>query len=149
MPTQIKTIGKAGETPGLTTGAAIAAGYVGEKLTASLSNVALTVDGTVYNAGSLVLTAGVWLIRTKIVFSVAGITQSRCRVSLSTTSATLDTQSFIDDLSTGISSARVVKTDRFLSTAGATIYATASSSFTGTAPSTDAVNSYIEAVRIA
>ena len=134
---------------GKTDGVAVAAGYVGQVLTASLSNVALTVSGTVYNAGSLALTAGTWLVRAKIVFGGAGITQTQCRVSLSTTSAILDTQSFIDDLSVGITSARTVKADRYLTTTGTTIYATASCAFTGTAPATDASNSYIEAIRIA
>jgi len=140
---------KAGQAPGLTTGAAISAGYVGEKLTVTLSDVAIALTATTYNAGSLTLTAGVWLVRGKVVVGVSGTTMTRVRSSISTTSATLDTVTFVDDLSTGITYARSIKTDRYVNTAGTTVYLTVSSDYTGTAPSTSSANMIFEAIRIA
>jgi len=141
---------KAGSAPGLTTGAAIASGYVGEKLTASLSNVTLTASGTTYNAGSLVLTAGTWVVYGKVSFGTAGSTQTQCIAGISTTSATLDNQYITVDNSSGIANGRHLSPcPYYISTTGTTIYLVANSAFTGTAPATGASTSIFYAVRIA
>ena len=53
---------KAGSAPGLTTGAAVAAGYVGEVLQGTGTNVAITNSATYYDVASKLLTKGTWLV---------------------------------------------------------------------------------------
>ena len=60
MPTQVKSIGKAGETSGLTTGAAIASGYVGQVINGSTFSPALS--GSRAAVATIALTPGLWLI---------------------------------------------------------------------------------------
>jgi hypothetical protein len=141
---------KAGQAPGQTTGATIGAGYVGERLTASLSNVTLSVSGTLYNAGSLVLTAGTWMVYGKVAIGVAGTTQTACEVSIGTTNGVQDIGTLTRDLTSGISSTRyLAPTPQYVNTTGTTVYLQATCSFTGTAPTTIGANSLFYAVRIA
>lgn len=53
---------KGGELPGSTSGAAIAAGYIGEVKSAAVNSVGSIGDGNFNTTNQLVLPAGVWLI---------------------------------------------------------------------------------------
>jgi hypothetical protein len=79
---------RAGYAAGLTTGAAIGAGYVGEKLTASGSATSIPATSTWYNLRSITLTPGVWLVYANYTFgaSVSG-TISATVGNIATTSA--------------------------------------------------------------
>lgn len=138
------------QVKGRTSGAVISAGYVGEILTASLSDVSLAVSATVYNAGSLSLTAGVWMVYGKVQFGVAGSTQTQCDASISLTSATHDNTNRVRDNSSGISAGRyLAPCPLYVNVSSTTtVYLCASSSYTGAAPSTTGAQSALFAVRI-
>jgi len=132
-------------------GSTISAGFVGERISASLSNVTLSVSNTVYNAGTLSLTAGVWVVYGKVSFGTAGSTQNQCIAGTGLTSATLNNAQIGIDNSSGIAAARHVQAAPLylnISTT-TTVYMHARSEFTGTAPATDAASSLFYAVRIA
>jgi hypothetical protein len=135
---------------GRTDGVAQSAGYVGQKLSASLSNVTLTNSNQDYDAGSLTLTAGVWMVYAKLIIGAAGTTQTVCSVSISTTSVTTNSVNSVRDLSTTIAQSRFMAAEPFyINTAGQTIYLVAFSTFTGASPVTNAALSEFFAVRIA
>jgi hypothetical protein len=142
---------QAGFAPGLTTGATIGAGYVGERISTSPSNVTLTTANVVYNAATLSLTAGVWMVFGKVSFGTAGTTQVQCIAGISETSATLANTHIVIDNSTGIANARHLHPAPYYvnTNASKTMYLLARSDFTGTAPSTDGVSTLFYAVRIA
>lgn len=75
---------KAGSVPGLTTGATIAAGYVGEVIIATATSVPATT--ATYNVvTSITVTAGVWLLTSAVEFEPAPTTViTRCDRGLST-----------------------------------------------------------------
>jgi hypothetical protein len=77
-----------GQIPGTATNDNAAAGNVGEVLTATISNLALT-TATPVNVGSVSLTAGDWDVRGEVYFNPAGATQiHEVKAATSTTSAT-------------------------------------------------------------
>lgn len=122
---------------------------MGEKVAASLSNVTLTTSGTSYNAGSLSLSAGVWLVFTKFAVIPPGTTHTNTDVSISTTSATADNTNLVRNSSTALVASNLATSAYYVLGSTATIYAVASSSFTGTSPATAATSSALYAVRIA
>ena len=136
---------------GKTNGAAIAAGYVGEKLTASLSNVSLVTTGISVNAGSISLTAGTWLVYGKLMVSPPGATLTYTDVSISTSSVTQDITTLVRDLTTTLSLNRYLSpSPKYLSlSATTTVYLVVEQGFTGAAGGTNAANSQFYAVRIA
>jgi hypothetical protein len=76
-----------GQIPGTATNDNAAAGNVGEVLTATVSNLALT-TATPANVGSVALTAGDWDVRGDVWFNAGGTTvTATARAALSTTSA--------------------------------------------------------------
>jgi hypothetical protein len=118
-------------------------------LTATLSDVTLTNIGQDYVSGSLVLTAGTWLVSAHIRFTLAGTTMTACDSSISLNTAT-DLTYAGRDLSTGVVNTRlVVPPIRVINTTGQTIYLVSNCSFTGSAPTTSAAYSFFKAVRIA
>jgi hypothetical protein len=143
----------AGMAPGATNGAAITAGYVGEVITASLSNVTITPTATAINVGSLSLTPGVWQVFAKSMWSASSgaTTATAYRVSISTTSATEHLPSgTIVYSSSGIPDFYVAACPRVISTASSlTVYMVGLANYTGTAQPTDATKSQFYAVRIA
>jgi hypothetical protein len=134
---------------GSTTGVAPAAGVIGERLSATVGAVAMTVSGTVYNAASLVLTAGAWQVFGKVVFGTGGSTVAACVASISTTSATENTKSYVNLITTNTADIKAVHPMPItVNTAGQTVYLTGRMSFTGTGPSTDASYTDFYAIRI-
>lgn len=140
---------KAGQAPGLATGAAIPAGYVGERLVGTwLSPTVNTATQT--NFMSLTLTAGVWLVYGKAQLGTAGTTQTRFETSLSTTSATLDTKSQVQDNFSGITGDRLLAPNPiYINTTGTTVYLVVRSTHTGTNPVPSSGFNELYAVRIA
>jgi hypothetical protein len=68
---------KAGQAPGLTTGATISAGYVGQVLRASnTSGNNVPASGSYGNGNSITLTAGTWLIKSNTMYGRNGATFS-------------------------------------------------------------------------
>lgn len=139
---------------GSKTGIAPVSGYIGEKLTSSnLANTTLSVSGTTYNAGSVTLTTGVWMVYGHIGgASPGGTTQSNYITSLSTTSATHDSTTMNRDLSSTTSYDRYFSpAPLYINVTAATqvVYLTVSAVYTGTAPITTASFSYLYGVRIA
>ena len=65
---------KAGQAPGQATNTLIAAGYVGQVLTASGSAVAGGATSTYANCASITLTSGIWLVSGGISFNLASAT---------------------------------------------------------------------------
>lgn len=93
-----------GTVPGSVSGAAVAAGYIGEKLEASLGNSAISASNTPVNAGSLTLTPGIWIVYFKASVTWGSLTSpTRFQASVSTTSASHHDQSAVRDLTTSVS----------------------------------------------
>jgi hypothetical protein len=90
---------KAGQAPGLTTGATIASGYVGQSITGSVaraSGVGLTSAATgvaIFNVG---LTAGVWLLSGTCGFSGTATSSTQLRCAINTTNGATPTTSDFD-----------------------------------------------------
>lgn len=82
---------KGGTVPGNTSGIATQAGYIGEVISASLSNVSAT-SAAVHNAASITLNKGVYIVTGKVWgdFSSNPTSYTELAVSISTTTATLD-----------------------------------------------------------
>jgi hypothetical protein len=142
----------AGRAPGLVTGAAISAGNVGEVKYATLSNVTLSITATSYDAGSLIVGPGVWMVYGKVHLGVAGTTQTQLVVGISETSATLSNSYLTVDNSTGITNIRAIQSVPYYvnsSISNKTVYLVANCAFTGTAPATIASACILYAVRIA
>lgn len=135
---------------GDSSGNAIATGYVGEVLTATLSNVTISPTSTPVTVGSLTLTAGTWMVYGKSMWSSSsGAAATVYRVSISTTAAT-------EHLPTGVMATaasggdfHVAALPRVITTSGQTIYMIAIGVYTGSAIATDATKSLLYAVRIA
>ena len=152
MPTQVKSIGKAGETLGLTTGVAVAAGFVGQVLSASLSNVALTVSGTGYTFGQLTLTAGIWVVYSNFIITAPGGSAKTDTAMCINTSASFTSTYSTSDTSTNVSLTGRMNISRVINTDGVTgniAYVIGYMSYTGGSPTTVAANSNLYAVRIA
>jgi hypothetical protein len=142
---------KAGLAPGLVTGAAIPAGYVGERITGTMTNNAIAVSGTVYNAGSIPLTAGTWMLYGKVAISPAGTTHSQTDVGISATSATFEEPRRARDLGTSAGLNRfIVAEPAYVNLNSAqTYYLVMTAAYTGTAPAAIGTSSEFYAVRIA
>jgi len=137
-----------GSIKGRVDGVAVEAGSVGEKITGTILNPTLTAAATA-NAGSIVLTAGVWMIYGKVVISAAGTSKSYHVSSISATTATEDDETYSNiqsDLNTVTS---IVCNPKHVNTTGATYYLTVRTSFTGTAPTVTSAKTTFYAIRIA
>jgi hypothetical protein len=147
------SITPSGGIVGKTDGVAVAAGRVGQVITATLGNVSLAASGGQYNGGTLSLTAGVWIIEAKISAGSWGTTQSYLAVSIASQSEGVNNHepTLVRDTSTqtGIghyiaASPRVVNIS-----ANTDFYIVVQSGGTGANPSTVAASSQLYAVRIA
>jgi hypothetical protein len=137
---------------GDTTGTAVPAGFIGEQVSASLSDVTLTTS-TPANAGSISLGVGVWMVFYKgSVDYTSASTFTDARASISTTSAVQHAQSQVGDGATNTTAARLLGTSvRYLIVSSTqTIYAVIQASFTvGVNVRSSAASSQFYAVRIA
>lgn len=144
---------QAGLAPGLTTGAAIGAGYVGQVISASLSNVALSASGGQYNAGTLTLTPGVWMLHAKCQIGHWTTTHTNAAVSISSSAEGVNNNelTMVRDTSTQIGTGSyIAASPRVANIAVNTdFYMVVTASGTGTNPSTTATSSQFYAVRIA
>ena len=135
---------------GDTTGTAVPAGYVGEVITASLSNVSITPTTTAVTVGSLVLTAGTWIIYGKSMWTASGgASGTAYRVSISTTPATEHLPSAVIVYASPSPDFFVGSNPRVINTTGQTVHLVALGVYTGGANSTVATKSTFYAVRIA
>ena len=135
---------------GRTDGSAVAAGYVGEVITASLSDVSITPSNTPVTVGSLVLTAGTWIIYGKSMWEGSGgALGTAYRVSISTTPATEHFPSAVVVYASPSPDFYVGSNPRVINTTGQTVYLVAYSVYTGSPTSTSAAASTFYAVRIA
>jgi hypothetical protein len=137
---------------GDTTGTAVPAGYIGEQVSASLSDVTLTTS-TPANAGSISLGVGVWMVFYKgSVDYTSASTFTDARTSISTTSAVQHAPSQVGDGATNTTAARLLGTSvRYLTVSSTqTVYAVIQASFTvGVNVRSSAASSQFYAVRIA
>lgn len=127
----------------------VGTGEIGEKLTASLSNTTISSSGVDTVVGSLALTAGIWMVYSKVAVGPAGSSVSGVDFCTSLTTA-IDTPYVVRDLTTGTTGTRYLGgAPRYISTAGVTVNMIVNYTYTGTAPATIAANSFLYAVRIA
>lgn len=144
---------KAGNAPGHTSGVAIASPFIGQILTATLSDTTMAVSNTVYTVtgGTITLTPGVWMVFLKLSMNTPGTTLTQFNQSISTTLATHDLPSLVKDQSSGILNARYLGTSvRYFNVSSNTpVYAIASAEFTGSTNSVAQSQSQFFAVRVA
>lgn len=135
---------------GATDGAAVGSGKIGERIAANtIGAVTLSVSGTVYNAATITLPAGIWEVYGKVSFGLAGTSTTYLVASISATSATEDPATYVNFVTSDNGSNKVVQAmPLYITTAGATVYLTARMGFTGTAPATTATNTNMYAVRV-
>jgi len=126
-------------------------GSIGEKLVATVGAVTLTVSSSTYNAASLSLTVGIWVVYGKIQVGMSGTTKDYQVASLSLTTATEDDLYYYNLYVAANQTNTTMALPRHTVVASGTqtIYLTARCGFTGTAPATDAARTYLYAVRIA
>jgi hypothetical protein len=135
---------------GITSGSAVAAGNVGEQLSASATGVSLATTATAQTITSKALTAGFWRVELLVVFDgTAGtLTSTTCGVGLVTNAAPSDPNT-AQDVRTGTvpsSKVKMVAPARYMNlSAPATAYGIALATF-GTSCTCDA---YLTATRIA
>lgn len=136
---------------GRTSGTAIAAGYVGEKITGTMTNNTITTTGTTYNAGTISLTAGNFLLFAKVAISPAGTTHAQTDIGISATSATFEEARRTRDLGTSNSLNRFIAAEpAYVTVSGSTTYyVVMTAAFTGTSPAAIASSSEFFAIRIA
>jgi len=139
----------AGVLPGLATGGAIGAGFVGQVLTGTFLTPTL-VNNTSANMMSLVLTAGVWVIYGKCQTGTAGTTYTRFETSIGTTSATLNAKSQVqDNYASNDKDRNLAPNPIYISTSSATAYLVVRVLFTGAAPVPSTGFNELYAVRVA
>jgi hypothetical protein len=130
-----------GQIPGTATNDNAAAGNVGEVMTATVSNLALT-TATPANVGSVTLTAGDWEVRGDVWFNAAsGTTTTIASAGTSTTSANFPGSAtdggrdqVIPESSTGTNGQSVVLpvgVDRYSVAGNTTVYLVCQAAFTG------------------
>jgi hypothetical protein len=134
-----------------TTAVTAGSGKIGETVTASLSDVALT-STTAANAGSLSLSTGVWTVYYKGCFDAAAISSITSVVgSISTTSTTQNLLNQVSDYSTNTGLSHFLPTAvtvlNLLSTT--TVYAVITATFSATTPVSKANRNQFFAIRIA
>jgi len=138
----------AGAAPGAVSGAAIAAGNVGQQLTGTFLTPTYA-SGVAKDAMSLVLPAGVWLVYGKFQLGAAGTTMTASSVSLSTTSNTANNKTKVDDLTATNTNDRLfAPLPLYINTTGTTVYLVALVNFTGAAPVSTSAFNELYAVRI-
>lgn len=142
---------KAGQAPGITTGATIGAGYVGEQLTGTMNSDTSRSSGSAFNYGSVTLLPGVYLILGQgSVEGAGGSTPAAHLVSISTTSATSDTAAIgsgFNNVSNSTSRAQVSRIVNISSST--TYYLVGTVVFSGGTQTSKQTTSYINAIRIA
>lgn len=132
---------------GRTSGTAISSGYIGEKITGTILNPTLT-SGTIFNAASIVLTSGVWMVYGKVVTGGAGTSKTYQVSTVSNTSTVEDSESYAN-LESGTNSTMTTHSIKQITTTGATFYLTVRCGFTGTPPTVTLANTQFYAIRIA
>ena len=144
------TSGNTGGTPilGKTDGVAVAAGYVGQIITAPLSNGTLSVSDSVYAVSSINLTVGNWLVYCKAKITPAGTATLYRDVSLTTSTTTMDDTTLVRDSGNGSISSYISTAPYPINISTATtLYLLVVANFTGTAPVFTASGSQLFAVR--
>jgi hypothetical protein len=128
-----------------------AAGYIGEAKNNSAGAVSLAVSGTTYNITTLSLEAGVWLISGQCAINTAGTTRTETVVSISLSSAAIDTGFYANNPNPGntLASYLAPRPRIFVTTTTQTVYLVANCTYTGAAPSTVANTGILTAVRLA
>lgn len=134
---------------GDTSGTAVPVGAIGERLSATISNITLTTTGVPYTAATLNLTAGNWLVFGKSFVSVAGTSKSYVDASISLTAATHDTPTLVRDSGSNntLSSYLNISPKYVSSSSSVSVYMVVESGFTGTSPTTVNTNSQLFAIR--
>lgn len=142
---------KPGQAPGLVTGAAIAAGYVGEVLAGTPTLATFTVSGTVYNSSTVVLNKGKYIVYSRTRTTPAATTHSSNEMGISRTSATLEHPNYVTDLGNSITLSRYQFISVFIdiTSDSTTLYQVGSATFTGTAPTVPTAQNTFYAIRIA
>jgi hypothetical protein len=132
---------------GLADGSTIASGYVGEKLTGTWLTPTIA-TATQTNVMSLALTAGSWVVYGKAQVGTAGTTQTRFEASISTTSATIDNKSLVQDNFAGTTADRNIAPNPLtVDTTGTTVYLVVRSAHTGANPTPTAGYNELYAIR--
>ena len=130
-------------------GTAVPAGYVGEKLSGTNIGPTLSVSGSVYNAASLTLPAGVWMVFGHIYVSTIGATLTAVLASISTSSGAHNSLSTAADYSTATGTARFLcPAPLYINTTGQPVYLCASSVYTGTTPGVQTIGTELYAIRL-
>lgn len=125
--------GTTGGFLGKTDGIAVAAGEIGELIEDSSISTTALVTATTANIASITLTPGVWQIFGQgYIDALAGTTLNRCRVSISSISATDDFSHIDIDYITVSDEDLALTNDRYVNiSSSTTYYLTGYSNFTG------------------
>lgn len=143
----VSTANIVGRTDGVTVGS----GYIGEKISASLSNTSLATTVAKSVTGTLTLTPGIWLIRAQGHFDGTGSTTwaSQSILSISTTTDTLDVNAYVSYEPTSLRD-HLFQVSRLVNISASTpYYLVAQCVFGASTAQIAAANSFFEAVRIA
>ena len=131
------------------TGTAIPAGYVGEEKIASVSNTSFSASGVATNVASLVLPAGVWYVYAQIYFQAGGgTTITAAAGGISTSSATLQADSFINIPLSTTQDYSLPINPRVISTPGTTIYLVGRTTYSSGTPQSNGTFTKLKAVRL-
>lgn len=142
----VSTANVVGRTDGLTVGS----GYIGEKITGTILAPSLTSTVSA-NAGSISLTAGVWLLVGKCYFNAAASTTSTQNiVAFSATTATIDTDKQVISGSTAAGIDPCLQLTEYIVVGSTTTYyMVANSTFAVSTMAVHATASTLYAIRIA
>lgn len=138
-------------TLGRTDGGAVPAGYIGEKISGTMSSPSLTA-GVAANFGSMTLNKGVYIIFTHVYLGFGVATSlKRAWVGSNTTSATADTSTFSDFANPNGGYDSLVNNVRYavIPSDGTTMYAVIQPDFSGGTLGVNGATSSLYAIRIA
>jgi hypothetical protein len=121
-----------GPVLGSTSGTAVAAGYVGQRIDGVWASPANN-PNTVLNIFTIALPAGVWMLYGKVYCASAGVTgYLELLCSISTTSATLDSETLLGTVNSTVSRDVVFGSlPKYVATSGQTYYFTARAAIGG------------------
>jgi hypothetical protein len=137
--------------PGSTTGTPIASGFVGQKISGTMSDVTFSASDTAINAGSIVLNKGIYLAFARTRTVPGGTTHTQNNMGISTASASLQHPYYVSDQSTNIVFSRYQQFVRYLeiTSDSTSIYVVVVATYTGAAASVAATQGDFYAIRIA
>lgn len=142
------TAGNGVQLQGRTSSSAVSTGLVGEVLTGSILNPTLT-SNVAYNAASLVLPAGHYMVYGKVGLNPPGSTKTLVVVSISGTSATENNKTALRNATTALDYDYTASLPYYVRTTGTTVYLTVRVGFSGTAPAVQSGSTDFYAIRIA